>query len=324
MNIGIIGAADIAFRRFLPALTKCADVTFAGVASRTPEKAAPFREACGGRLYSSYDELLADKSVDAVYIPLPPALHFPWGRRALEAGKHLLLEKPFTTCQKDTEELLLLAERKGLAVHENYMFLYHSQLAKIRELLQEGAVGEPRLIRASFGFPKRGADDFRYDRALGGGALLDCGGYPARLAAELLGENARVVQAELSEPPGYEVDLFGGAVLRNDAGLCAQIAFGMDNAYQCRLEVWGSRAMLAAPRIFTPPPEYSPTVELTDSHASRSVALPPDDAFLRSLERFAALCRDPSERAAANDAILRQARLIQSIREVAQNGAGNA
>lgn len=219
MRIGILGTSDIAFRRFLPALQKCEDLTYAGVATRTPEKGKPFQEAFGGEIYDGYASLLEDKSIEAVYVPLPPALHFEWGKKALESGKHLFMEKPFTTSLAETEALLALAEEKGLAVHENYMFLYHSQLTEIQKRIADGSLGKLRLIRAAFGFPKRSEGDFRYNKSLGGGALLDCGGYPVRLARELLGDTARVIQARLSQPEGYEVDLYGSAVLENDDGL---------------------------------------------------------------------------------------------------------
>ena len=147
MRIGILGTSDIAFRRFLPALEKCEGLTYAGVASRTLEKGEPFRERFGGAVYDGYDALLADESIGAVYVPLPPALHFQWGKKVLESGKHLLMEKPFTTSLAETRELLALAEERGLAVHENYMFLYHSQLRKIRELIASEELGEIRLYR---------------------------------------------------------------------------------------------------------------------------------------------------------------------------------
>ena len=201
MKIGILGTSDIAFRRFLPALKKCEGVTYAGVTSRTPEKGKPFQEQYGGTVYDGYDTLLNDSSIDAVYVPLPPALHAEWGEKVLESGKHLLMEKPFTTCPEDTEKLLSLAKQKGLAVHENYMFLYHSQLQKIKALIANGKLGEIRLYRMAFGFPKRGGNDFRYVKALGGGALLDCGGYPVRLALELLGQSAEVTQARALSTP---------------------------------------------------------------------------------------------------------------------------
>ena len=225
MKLGILGAADIAFRRFLPALEKCSDIEYAGVASRTPQKALAFQERFGGSVYQSYDALLLDESVDAIYVPLPPALHYMWGKKVLMAEKHLLMEKPFATSPRETRELLSLAAEKNLAVHENYMFLYHSQLGWIRDRIATGEIGELRLIRTAFGFPFRGRNDFRYHKELGGGSLLDCGGYPVRLALELLGDSARVTQARLTRPENFEVDLFGSAVLENNCGMCAQVSF---------------------------------------------------------------------------------------------------
>ena len=286
MKLGILGTADIAFRRFLPALSKCPQITYAGVASRTPEKGLKFQENFGGKVYESYDALLADESIDAVYVPLPPALHFEWGKKVLNAGKHLFMEKPFTTKQSDTKQLLELADQKGLKVHENYMFLYHSQLAKIKEMIADGSLGDIRLYKMSFGFPMRGQGDFRYNKELGGGALLDCGGYPVRLALELLGNTAKVVHSKLVQPNGFEVDLYGSAVMENDVGEVAQISFGMDNAYQCQLEVWGSKATLIAPRIFTAGDGIKPTLILRTSFDESKMELDADDQFLHSIEFF--------------------------------------
>lgn len=314
MKIGILGTADIAFRRFLPALQKCKEFTYMGVASRTPEKAKPFVEAFGGQVYDSYDALLADDSIDAVYVPLPPALHYEWGKKVLLSGKHLLMEKPFTTSLKQTEELLKLAEEKGLAVHENYMFLYHSQLAYIKKLIADSELGDIRLYRIAFGFPKRAEGDFRYNKALGGSALLDCGGYPVRLALELLGNTAHITQAKLMQPVGYEVDLFGNAVLENDNGLCAQISFGMDNAYQCQLEVWGSKQTLIAPRIFTAGDGFTPTVLLRSSQSETVEKPSADDQFLHSIEQFKQAITQEISRDRCYNMIRAQSQLVEQIR----------
>lgn len=316
MKIGIIGTADIAFRRFLPALGKCPEAEYTGVASRTPKKTEAFIRSFGGRGYASYDELLEDESVDAVYVPLPPALHYEWGRRVLLAGKHLFMEKPFTTSLRETEELLRLAEERNLAVHENYMFLYHSQLAYIQNLIADGTLGELRSLRMSFGFPKRSEDDFRYNRSLGGGALLDCGGYPVRLAWELLGANARVTQAKLTQPQGFEVDLYGSAVLENQDGLAAQVSFGMDNAYQCKLEVWGSRATLTAPRIFTAGADFKPQVIVQSSEGESVTELLPCDSFAASVRTFMNGTEKDRERATEREKIRTQAVYVEKIREM--------
>lgn len=315
MRIGILGTADIAFRRFLPALKKCAEIEYAGVASRTVEKTQRFVDAYGGTGYSSYEALLADESVDAVYVPLPPALHYEWGKKVLEAGKHLFMEKPFTTSLRETEALLALAEKKGLAVHENYMFLYHSQLAKVKKLITSGTLGDIRLYRMAFGFPKRSEGDFRYNKVLGGGSLLDCGGYPVRLALELLGESARVTQAKLSQPAGYEVDLFGSAVLENGAGMCAQVSFGMDNAYQCQLEIWGSKATLLAPRIFTAGPELKPPMLLRSSSGEDKLEIEADDQFLRSVKEFESLAAREKSGVEQRNMLCIQMKSVQTIRE---------
>lgn len=314
MKIGILGASDIAFRRFLPALRKSSNLVYAGVASRTAKKAVPFRASYGGNIYETYDELLHDKSIDSVYVPLPPALHFIWGKKVLQSGKHLLMEKPFTATLEETRSLLAIAQDKGLAVYENYMFLYHSQLAKIRDLISDGILGELRLLRISFGFPKREVNDFRYKKELGGGALLDCGGYPVRLAAEFLGEHLHVTQSMLCRPQGYEVDLYGCAVLENEDHLCAQISFGMDNAYQCQFEAWGSKATLIAPRIFTAGADVNPQLIIRSSTDERAIHLDRDDHFAKSIDRFVESTLNSQVRKQLYTAILRQAEHIEAIR----------
>ncbi|WP_040658603.1 Gfo/Idh/MocA family protein [Oscillibacter ruminantium] len=313
IRIGILGTSEIAFRRFLPALAQCPAFEYAGVASRTPEKGKPFADAYGGVIYEGYEALLAEDSIAAVYLPLPPALHYEWGKKALEAGKHLLMEKPFTTDAADTQELLKLAEEKRLAVHENYMFLYHAQLDAIEKLVADGEIGELRLIRAAFGFPKRAQTDFRYSKALGGGALLDCGGYPVRLAARLLGETARVTAARLNQPAGYDVDLYGSATLENESGQVAQISFGMDNSYKCELELWGSEGCLTADRVFTAPAGFAPVITLRTAQGVEQFTLPTDDSFLNSIQVFEQAIKSPELRAEQLAAIEREAVLTQHL-----------
>ena len=331
IRIGIICPSDIAFRRFLPALKQCESFEYVGVAYAAPEewfgenaapeiirgereKAERFAETYGGEVVSGYEALLARPDVDAVYLPLPPALHFPWGRRALEHGKHVLMEKPFTTGLAETEELLALAGEKGLAVHENYMFVYHRQITEIQRLISSGELGEVRLIRASFGFPFRGANDFRYNREMGGGALLDCGGYPIRLARLLLGDTAKLVDGQFTESAEFGVDIYGNATLRNDAGLTAQVAFGMDNAYQCKLEVWGSKALLTADRVFTPPADLAPRLTIQDNDGVRTIEVEPDDQFLNSIGVFERCVADSVFRRERCADIAKQSGIVDELR----------
>lgn len=331
VRIGIICPSEIALRRFMPAVQLAVGAQYIGVAHASAQewfgeaepnvaliekergKAQQFQAQYGGKVFESYTELIRSDEIDAVYLPLPPALHFRWAKLALENGKHIFLEKPSTVSAADTRELIRLAGEKGLAVHENYMFMFHKQLEEIQKLTER--IGAVRLYRIAFGFPQRAKTDFRYNKALGGGALLDCGGYTVKLASMLLGESARVVYANLNETDAFDVDLYGSAALVNEEGVTAQIAFGMDNSYKCQLEIWGSGGCLRADRIFTAPVGFAPTAVLTVGNETEEIALSADDTFAKSIVRFCQCVRHERVREENCKSILRQAELVEAIKE---------
>ena len=313
IKIGILGTSDIAFRRFLPALMKNNDFEYIGVASRKYYKTKAFIDNFGGLGYEGYDSLINDSNIDALYIPLPPALHFKWAMKALNAGKHVLLEKPLATRKDECYEIIECAESRNLAVHENYMFLYHSQLKKIKEFLNENLIGEVRLYRVAFGFPRRAATDFRYNKELGGGALLDCGGYPVKLASDLLGEKIEVTASRLNYISEFDVDIYGTATLENGNGEVAQISFGMDNSYKCELEIWGSEATLYTNRIFTAGDGFVPELVIK-SDKIETIELIPDDQFLGSIKHFFNAVKYEEVRRKNYQQIATQANLINKIK----------
>jgi predicted dehydrogenase len=316
IKIGIICPSEIAFRRFMPALKKAeGDIEFAGIGYASPEewfgdvshvtaeaiaeqqnrersKAQTFIDAYGGKIYDGYQELIESKDVDAIYLPLPPALHFKWAKMALENGKHVFVEKPSTTCLADTDELIRIAKENKLALHENYMFVYHNQLKALDDVVKSGEIGDVRLYRISFGFPLRQKNDFRYNKALGGGALLDAGGYTMKYANYLLGESAKVVTAQVNYIAGFEVEMFGSCTMVNVEGQTAQLAFGMDNDYKCEVEIWGSKGTITSNRILTAPEGFVPSYIIKKNQDIDTRNLPADDAFLKSIQRFIACVKD--------------------------------
>lgn len=311
IRIGILGTSNIAQRGFLPALMKCDNFDYVGVASRTPSKAVLFNEQFGGTVFDSYDRLISDSTVDAIYIPLPPALHFKWAKKAIENGKHIFIEKPFTTSLTETQILIDLAKRNKVAVHENYMFSYHRQLEFIFSQLQ--SIGEIRLIRTAFGFPKRPPNDFRYNRELGGGALLDCGGYTIKLSTMLLGDTAHIVTSHLDINNSYHVDLFGSATMENDRGEVAQLSFGMDNNYKCELELWGSTGCILADRVFTAPRGFKPIIKIKIGDMESEIILDSDDHFYNSIQAFYDSIINYDTRMASFSSIILQSKLVEQI-----------
>lgn len=332
IRIGVLGPSEIANRRMIPGIVSSDKFIYCGVAYAGPEewggmisgwndpvidrekkKAEAISERFGGKVYDGYSSMLEDKSIDAVYIPLPPGLHAKWGKKALECGKHILLEKPFTTCLTDSESLITIASNNGLAVHEDFAFIFHKQIEKIVEIINSGEIGEIRLIRTSFGFPYRGESDFRYHKAMGGGALLDCGGYPICLANYLLGGNAIITASSLCPAKGHDVDVFGSATLSGDNGITAQISFGMDNSYKCDVEIWGSKGILSTGRVFSPPAELSADI-LLKTDKERHVFVDPDDQFRHSAEYFADCILNEKNRIENYKKIIIQSKLFEAVK----------
>ena len=317
IRIGILGCSEIAFRRFMPALQEVSDIQAVAVAEEyAPAKLDDFCKKYSIERTNSFDQLLERDGIDAIYVPQPPALHFKWAMKALGAGKHVLVEKPSTTCFADSEKMVKTAQAKGLALHENYMFKYHSQIEEIKKLIASGELGELRLIRANFGFPIRAQNDFRYNKALGGGALLDAGGYTVKLATELLGPSIKVDSAQLNGKAGYEVDMYGSASLSNDDGMICQVGYGMDCQYMCSLEVWGSTGRLFTNRIFTAPVGYKPTVIIEKGAEKKELVLAEDSSFAHSIEAFKEEITNPEKRQAMYDEILLQSKLVDTIRDL--------
>ncbi|MFD7281043.1 Gfo/Idh/MocA family protein [Streptomyces sp. NPDC059862] len=285
IRVGVLGCADIAWRRTLPAIDAVEGVELAAVASRDPQKAVTFATRFGCAAVTGYDTLLARNDVDAVYIPLPAMLHAAWVERALAAGKHVLAEKPLSADYATTVRLLELARSADRVLVENFMFPHHSQQARIKELL--GSVGELRSFSSAFTIPPKPADDIRYLPAVGGGALLDVGVYPLRAALHFLGTELDVAGAVLRVDKARQVVLSGNVLLHTADGVAVQVAFGMEHAYRANYEFAGTDGMLSVERVFTPPASYLPTVTITRDGRHEEVTLAADDQVANTIRWFA-------------------------------------
>lgn len=318
LRIGVVGCAAIARRVVIPAIKSLPDFKLVAVASRSADKAEAYAAEFDCLPVQGYQNLIARDDIDAIYMPLPTGLHLEWAARALQAGKHLLVEKSMAMNQADALELAKLARARQLIIKENYMFEYHAQQAGVRELIQS-RLGELRHFRACFGFPPLDSGNFRYDRKLGGGALLDAGGYVLKaLGVFLPGAQLTLKSALLNRDAGG-VDLWGSAMLEiawQHSRLPAFVSFGFDNHYQCGVEAWGSRARLTTDRSFTAGPGFQPTAVLESPAGVERIALPTDHHSQKLLSNFRAAigCADAGVQAAA---VLAQASLQQDLRDAA-------
>lgn len=315
----------MARRRVLPAMRADPGIGITALASRRRETAEAWaREYDCAAEYgeSGYAALLARTDVDAVYVPLPAALHGRWAEAALRSGKHVLCEKPLTTDVRSTAALLELAAARRLVLAENVMFVHHPQHETVRELLADGAIGELRLLNAAFEIPALPEEDIRHRPELGGGALFDVGLYPVRAALHLLPGPLSVVDAELSGRPGREVDTGGWALLRGPAGVTARLAFGLEHPYRCRYELHGSEGSIVVDRAFTPPADRRPQLRLCRTDGStgpqgRVLELPAHDQVARTLAAFTAAVRADGGARDPDRVLLEEAVLLRDIRRAA-------
>jgi xylose dehydrogenase (NAD/NADP) len=230
------------------------------VASRDAQKARAYADEKGlARAHGSYEELLADPDLDAVYIGLPNALHAPWALKALEAGKHVLVEKPFSRHPEEVEQAYDLAEERGLVLAEAFMWRHHPQARKARELIAEGALGELRSLHATFSFRLTRPDDVRWQAELNGGSLMDIGCYCVSGCRALAGAEPLRVHGELT-PGGDGVDASFTGLLRFPDDVLATIDCSFDAVGRHTLVATGTEGRL---RLDDPWHGRTPAVTLT-------------------------------------------------------------
>lgn len=206
LNWGILGTARIN-EKVIPAIQNAKYNNVLAIASRELTRARGFADKVSIPVaYGNYDDLLRDVNVNAVYIPLPNHEHMPWTIKALQAGKHVLVEKPFTLNADEAQQMVGTAIEKSLVLMENFMYRYHSRIPKAIELIKKGEIGKVRFIHCSFTFPLENPDDFRLVPGMGGGALYDLGCYCVNFQRLMLGREPIAVQARYHEG-GSGVDL---------------------------------------------------------------------------------------------------------------------
>jgi D-xylose 1-dehydrogenase (NADP+, D-xylono-1,5-lactone-forming) len=294
LRMGVLGAARIA-RQFIEAVRPSPKIVVTAVASRDAERAAAFaRDAGVSRVHPSYDALFADPEIDAVYVPLPNALHAQWSIRAADAGKHVLCEKPLAASAIEARAMFDAAKRNGIYLVEAYPYRAQPQTLKLRELLAGGAIGRVRLIQAAFGFPLTDATNIRMDPGLAGGALMDAGSYPVSLVRTIAGAAPRRVHA-ISQwvPSGVDATTMG--TLEFADGVLAQFSCTFATARHRHAFIAGDAGSIATTYLNDTSAAFPPLLEVkrgTGWDAPREVIeTAATSGFLAEAESFHDLVR---------------------------------
>jgi len=250
---GILGVASIAVRRAIPAMQSGQWTEVAAIASRDLRKAEEGASRLGvARAYGSYEELLADRSIEAIYNPLPNHLHVPWSAKAAEAGKHVLCEKPLALNAAEARTLLEVRDRKRVKIGEGFMVRTHPRWLRTRELVRSGRIGDLRVVSGGFSYFNRNRSDIRNLVAYGGGALLNIGCYPVTLSRFLFGEEPTRVIGSIERDPERQTDRLTSAILEFPAGRCT-FTCSTQLSYHQRMQLIGTAGRIDIEKPFNPP-----------------------------------------------------------------------
>ena len=252
---GVLGAAKIAITKVIPAMQRGAWTDVLGIASRDLDKAR--RVASELRIpkaYGSYEELLADPEIEAVYNPLPNHLHVPWSIRAAEAGKHVLCEKPIALNMAECRTLIDARNRTGVKIGEAFMVRTHPQWIRAREILRSGEIGTLRAIQTVFSYFNRDPANVRNVREWGGGALMDIGCYPIQIARFLFEQEPVHVVGRFDRDPEFGIDRLTSAILDFPSGHCVFTCSTQMVPYQ-KVQILGTKARIELEIPFNAPPD---------------------------------------------------------------------
>jgi predicted dehydrogenase len=307
---GVLGVADHFLKRVFPPLAGVPLVEVSAIASRSAERARAAAERLGiAKSYGSYEELVADRSLEAVYIPLANHLHAEWVRRAADAGKHVLCEKPLGLNAGEAQDCLDHARRRGVLLMEAFMYRFHPQWRQLFELVRRGELGAVRAVHTVFAYHNTDPANIRNILAVGGGALMDIGCYAVSVPRWLFQAEPERVVALVSRDPNYGTDILSSAIL--DFGRGRSLFTVSTQAFAAqRVEVYGTSGRASVWIPFNAPGDIRGRLTVNTSLGEREPELPLADQYGLEFEEFSRALREgrpvptPPEDAVANQKVV--------------------
>jgi|TARA_B110000438_G_scaffold4762_1_gene4765 predicted dehydrogenase len=296
LKFGIIGCSRIAKRSVIPAIQKSEFTELEIIGSRSTDKAKEFANEFNCEKFGTYEDVISDDSVDVVYISTPISTHEEWSIKATAAGKHVYVEKSSTFDYDSAQKMVESAKENGVRLMEGFMFRFHPQHQKVKDLIKEGKIGEVKSFNGIFGFPAFQEGDIRYDYSgTGGGFLNDSGCYPICASRMIFNEEPSRVFCKQKFITGNNglTDVSGSAILLYENDKTATITYSNGSYYQAKYEVWGTDGVISLDRAYSVPPDFSTKVTLQyntennwNGRRTEIFEIEPKDHFVEMLDTF--------------------------------------
>lgn len=318
---GVLSTAKIGRTKVIPALQTSAHNEVVAICSRDAQSARAVADELGiERAYGSYNELLADPEIDAIYNPLPNHLHVEWSIKALEAGKHVLCEKPIGLSTEDAQRLLAASQaHPELKVMEAFMYRFHPQWQKTKALIDAGNIGQLRTIHSHFAYNNRDQDNIRNKIDMGGGALMDIGCYSISLSRWLFNAEPLQVMGHITPYDDSEVDCLTSGIMEFDFGT-ATFTASTKIEWQQYMKASGDKGSIYIPLPFSPDGDSATEIHVRHDQQSETVALAPSNQYREMGDAFAlSILNNQPVPTPLEDAIANM-RVIDAIFESAAEG----
>ena len=293
IKFGIIGCSRIAKRSVIPAITKSGFAEIEMIGSRSIDKAKKFSNEFNCKKYGTFEDVISDDSVDAVYISTPIGIHEEWAIKAASAGKHILCEKSSTTSFESAKKMTEHSKQNNVRILEGFVFRFHPQHQKVKELIDNNKIGDLVSFNGSFGFPAFPEGDIRYDSKLGGGFLNDSGCYPINASRMIFEEEPIGVSCILSIDAKTGVDIRGTSYIIFENEKTASVTYGNGNYYQAKYNIWGSEGIISLERAYSVPPDFKTKVNIQystennwDGRKSENYQINAADHFTEMINAF--------------------------------------
>jgi len=293
LKFGIIGCSKIAKKSVIPAILKSEFAELEIIGSRTNEKSKEFSKEFNCEKNGTYDDVICDDSVDVIYISTPIGMHAELAIKAASAGKHIYCEKSSTDSFSSAKKMVECSKKNNVRIMEGFMFRFHPQHQKVKELINDKKIGNIDSFNGSFGFPSFPEGDIRYNKQLGGGFLNDSGCYPISASRMIFDEEPISISHHSHNDVKSGVDVKGTSILTYKNNKTANITYANGNYYQAKYEIWGTDGVISTDRAYSVPSNFITKINLQynientwEGRKNEIINIPASDHFLKMIDTF--------------------------------------
>ena len=316
IKFGIIGCSSIARKSTIPAIINSKNSVLEMIGSRSITKARKFAKEFDCNKFGSYDDVLNNQNIDAVYISLPMSMHEEWSIKAAKSKKHILCEKSATLSYNSAKKIVKECKNNNVKIMENFVFKFHPQQKKILELIKKNTIGDIHTFSSKYGFNlSYSKKNFRFNKKFGGGVLNDVGCYLISASMFIFKDIPISVFCNLQTNNKLNIDIRGSILLTFPRNKSALLSFGYDNYFQSTYDVWGTKGLIKVERAFNITKDMKPIISLNQNDKIKKIIIPTANQFQLTIDNFCAKIKNNTKTYNFEKEFLNQALIMDAARK---------